>query len=609
MTSANSRSDRFAILLAPVSEEVRQAGEMLAAEFYRPAGPRGSKDKAPIDVEIEQFLRARLTALLPARFVGEEQGAHGEPTDGLCWVVDPNDGTRDFLRGHRGSAVSVALLAHGRPVLGVVYAPVPPDRGPDLIAWAEGTGHLTRNGAPVRAHLATPALAPGSFVFLSAGSHLRPEDYGRLVAPARFIALPSIAYRLARVAAGDGVATATWNTLSPYDIAGGHALIVAAGGVMRDRHGIDVRYAANGEGRIDRLFAGAPAAAIALAGRERVLTERHHPRIEPHFPHDLTRSDRAIGCLLGQVIGDSLGGLVEFKTKSQIGTLYPDGVQNLADGGHWDTLAGQPTDDSELALALARAIVAAGSFDDELVAASYARWYRSEPFDCGQTIAQALAAAAAAGDGRRAEAARAAADRESQSNGALMRAAPIGIAARTTSEASAWAARDARLTHPHPVCIAASAALTTAISAGISGATPHEMGEAARAAVSSSPGGQPVSERLAEAASGRRPADFVTNQGWVLTALQNAFFHLMHADRAEHALIETAGEGGDADTNGAIAGALLGAAYGRDAWPARWVLPVLACRPLAEFGAKRPRPEEYWPDDLPMLAEALLRSG
>jgi hypothetical protein len=66
------------------------------------------------------------------------------------------------------------------------------------------------------------------------------------------------------------------------------------------------------------------------------------------------------------------------------------------------------------------------------------------------------------------------------------------------------------------------------------------------------------------------------------------------------------GCGGDADTNAAVAGALLGALHGRDAFPARWVFPVLACRPLAEAGAPRPRPAAYWPDDLLDLAEALL---
>ncbi|MGH7078222.1 MAG: inositol monophosphatase family protein [Acetobacteraceae bacterium] len=592
MTSANSHLGRAACLLAPVAEAVREAGEMLAAEFHRPAGPRGSGDKAPVDVEIEQFLRARLTALLATRFVGEEEGAGGEPAHGLCWVVDPNDGTRDFLQGHRGSAISVALLADGRPVLGLVYAPLPPDRGPDLIAWAEGAGSLTRNGAAVEARLAGESLAGGSIVLLSVGARLRPEDYARLVAPARFIALPSIAYRLARVAVGDGVATATWNTLSPYDIAGGHALVAAAGGVMLDQQGVPVRYAANGEGRIDRLFAGAPAAANLLRARERILGPRRTLRVQLGFPRESARADRAIGCLLGQVIGDSLGGRVEFQTRDEIRSRHPAGVQDLADGGTWNILAGQPTDDSELALALARILVTERGYDDDAVAASYARWWRSGPFDCGNTIRRALE--------------RANADRTSQANGALMRASPIGIAARTPEEAADWAARDCLLTHPHPTCIAASAAFTAAISAGIAGATPHEMSRAARVAAARSPSGEPVSERLAEAAAGRGPGDFTTQQGWVLTALQNAFRHLHSTRSPEQALIETVGEGGDSDTNAAIAGALLGAAFGRDAWPRRWVLPVLSCRPMSEFGAARPRPEEYWPDDVPMLAEALL---
>lgn len=60
---------------------------------------------------------------------------------------------------------------------------------------------------------------------------------------------------------------------------------------------------------------------------------------------------RARGCLLGQLAGDSLGSLVEFKTAERIRELYPEGVTRMANGGAWNTLAGQPTDDSEMALA------------------------------------------------------------------------------------------------------------------------------------------------------------------------------------------------------------------------------------------------------------------
>ena len=75
------------------------------------------------------------------------------------------------------------------------------------------------------------------------------------------------------------------------------------------------------------------------------------------------RLDRARGCLLGQLAGDSLGSLVEFQGPAEIRRRYPNGVRDLEDGGTFDTLAGQPTDDSEMALAHA---IDAGPTDDEL---------------------------------------------------------------------------------------------------------------------------------------------------------------------------------------------------------------------------------------------------
>src|SRR5690242_20903794 len=79
---------------------------------------------------------------------------------------------------------------------------------------------------------------------------------------------------------------------------------------------------------------------------------------------------RAQGCILGQLAGDSLGALVEFQSASGIAAAYPDGGPRLlADGGPHSITAGQPTDDSELALCLARSIISRGGFDVEAVAA------------------------------------------------------------------------------------------------------------------------------------------------------------------------------------------------------------------------------------------------
>src|SRR4029453_19455580 len=85
--------------------------------------------------------------------------------------------------------------------------------------------------------------------------------------------------------------------------------------------------------------------------------------------------------------------------------------------------------------------------------------------------------------------------------------------------------------------------------------------------------------------------------GWVRIALQNACFELLHAPDVEAGVVATVRRGGDADTNAAIAGALLGAVHGADAVPSQWRCQGLSCRPLAPH-AEQPRPPSYWPGDV-----------
>jgi ADP-ribosylglycohydrolase len=66
--------------------------------------------------------------------------------------------------------------------------------------------------------------------------------------------------------------------------------------------------------------------------------------------------NRAQGCLLGQLAGDALGSTVEFQTPKEILKRYPQGIRDLEGGGIWNILPGQPTDDSEMALLLARTV-------------------------------------------------------------------------------------------------------------------------------------------------------------------------------------------------------------------------------------------------------------
>lgn len=229
-------------LLAQVVQLVEDAGLLLITEWQRPEGPRGSGDKADVDVEIESLLRPRLLQLLDCDFWGEETGYRLTGAR-YCWVVDPNDGTADFLKGHKGSAISVGLLEDAQPVLGVVYAPVLEGEQPDCIAWAKGSPTLLRNGKPVTATLPYKEWNQSSKVMVSTAAKDKPYLNSELCSPGSFVAMPSIAYRLARVAAGDGDAGVSLVPVSAHDVAAGHALLIGAGGVLVDQDGIGITYA------------------------------------------------------------------------------------------------------------------------------------------------------------------------------------------------------------------------------------------------------------------------------------------------------------------------------------------------------------------------------
>ena len=255
-------------LLEQVLQLVEDAGLLLITEWQRPEGPRGSGDKADVDVEIESLLRPRLQQLLDCDFWGEETG-HRLTGARYCWVVDPNDGTADFLKGHKGSAISVGLLEDAQPVLGVVYAPVLLDGDSDCVAWAKGSPCLLRNGSPINAGLAQKEWNQNSAVMVSTAAMDKPEVNSELCAPAGFVAMPSIAYRLARVAAGDGDAGVSLVPVSAHDVVAGHALLIGAGGVLIDQDGNSITYVteASMQAVSQRCFGGSLEACQSLASR------------------------------------------------------------------------------------------------------------------------------------------------------------------------------------------------------------------------------------------------------------------------------------------------------------------------------------------------------
>lgn len=142
------------------------------------------------------------------------------------WVVDPLDGTREFVAGIPEFCVSIAMVERGRPVAGGICNPATNE-----VFLGSIDAGLEFNSSPSRASRRN-TLA-GATVLASRSESKRGEWQAFQNAPFRIEAMGSVAYKLARVAAGLADITFTLTPKHEWDVAGGAALIASAGGCVR----------------------------------------------------------------------------------------------------------------------------------------------------------------------------------------------------------------------------------------------------------------------------------------------------------------------------------------------------------------------------------------
>jgi len=294
--------------------------------------------------------------------------------------------------------------------------------------------------------------------------------------------------------------------------------------------------------------------------------------------------NRFRGVMLGMAAGDALGATVEFKSPEVIAATI--GVHREIVGGGWLHLAaGEVTDDTQMALCIARSLVEKQRFDADDIAANFVEWFRSDPKDIGNTTRHALELL---NDGvpwqdagaRTHEAMRP----RDASNGSIMRCAPIALAAWRDAEMNARHSADSsRITHANPLCVDACVALNAAVAALLLGES-DPLAAADRAA-------ELDEVRTAIDAAATATPDTLPAGGYVLDTLSAALWAVTAHDTPEDAIVAAVNLGNDADTTGAVAGALAGARWGADALPTRWVDTLLAR------------------DELVALADALLDLG
>ena len=220
-------------MLEQIISIVRKAGEIVCSADNISAKTHEKGGAADLvtayDVAVEEFLKRELTALLPeALFYGEESEKNGDPTKGWVFIVDPIDGTTNFVRHLSQSAISVALAKDGVMEYGVVLDPF---RNELFSAKRGGGAYL--NGKPIR--VSDRPLDKGIFG-MGTAIYNREFDEKTMSVTAQLFAR-SCDFRRMGAAALDLCYTAAGRydaffefSLAPWDFAAGSLIVTEAGG-------------------------------------------------------------------------------------------------------------------------------------------------------------------------------------------------------------------------------------------------------------------------------------------------------------------------------------------------------------------------------------------
>jgi ADP-ribosyl-[dinitrogen reductase] hydrolase len=274
-------------------------------------------------------------------------------------------------------------------------------------------------------------------------------------------------------------------------------------------------------------------------------------------------ADRAAGALLGLAVGDAIGTTLEFSPRDSRPPLT-----DMIGGGPFNLRAGQWTDDTAMAVALATSLAECGRFDPHDCMSRFVNWFRRGVYSCTGTcfdigIATRGALTRFEEDG---DPFAGSTNPLSAGNGSLMRLSPVAIwaAPRGADLVAETARAQSRLTHAAEECQAACAAYALLTARAI-------LGVSREAVLAPMPfeGPSRIIGILAGEWRGKARGD-ISSSGYVVDSLEAALWCVGETGSFEAAVLLAANLGDDADTVAAITGQLAGALYGASAIPGHW---------------------------------------
>lgn len=306
--------------------------------------------------------------------------------------------------------------------------------------------------------------------------------------------------------------------------------------------------------------------------------------------------DKIAGMFMGCFLGDSLGAPHEFKCckdniytgKMEHSTFYISRFQ-----GRRDLSVGQVTDDSEMTLALLRTLITDGKYIRNNVISSYLNWANSGGWMIGTNTRKLLRGVKTIKgyENRIAKIKALPLEEISQSNGFMMRASPLALLKDNES-----VIEDICITNPHPVCIDCGLIYVNILRMSLAGINRQTIFSDSHQLART----QEV-KNVFEQIMRNEPRNIEEKKGWCLHALWCSLVCLLYFNNFQEGINWVIKQGGDTDTNGCIAGAVLGSTYGFDQMLNNDLTKYNIAKVL-EFKSEdvtnpTPRPKEYSPRD------------
>ena len=291
------------------------------------------------------------------------------------------------------------------------------------------------------------------------------------------------------------------------------------------------------------------------------------------------------GIIYGQVIGDALGLGTEFMSKEKVDRIYPKGLTDYSQIKSNIWIQGEWSDDTDMFLCILDSLIENKEVDLLDIANRFYNWSRSNPKDIGITTRQVLNWSDYRKDPHKASKELwEASGRNGAANGALMRNAIVGIWDYWNEDRVRKNTIDiCKLTHYDPRCVDSCIIHSRIISAGLTGNACDsdclsDLIDNLDPRIKSW-----LNENLTPEISSLKLEEQHT-MGYTLKALGAALWAYNYAESFEQGLLAIVNEGGDADTNGCIAASVLGAKFGFDAIPKRWVEGIYRAEDIEERG-------------------------